>query len=261
MAIPEYDNAAKWIAFFRSLPRWQKTISIVIVALILGILFYVWLVPMRTLRNENAQLKSDLSEAQKEIVTIRDKKDELHRENLHLQELIDPIRKKAELLYPEMETVAAIAKLSEDLQNVRSLATRDVYKPLIKEQRDRLVIALKDLLSAHSTLKVSVSIVVQQGNSPRVKVASDLKDFLEEAGWNAKLNPVMSFYNGIPPDISIEMNPDDLGLAQGFAQIVGTLFINKQFAGIKREKYERGHIEITINGDPLFAESGVVTFR
>ncbi len=261
MAIPEYDNAAKWAAFFRSLPVRQKIIISIIVALILGIFLYFWLGPMRTLRNENAQLKTDLSEAQKVIVTIRDKKDELHRENLHLQELIDPIKKKAELLYPEMETAAAIAKLSEDLQNVRSLATRDVYKPLIKEQRDRLVIALKDLLSAHSTMNLTASIIVQQGNSPRVKVANDLKNYLEEAGWNVKLNPVMSFYSGIPPDISIEMNPNDLRLAQGFAQIVGTLFINKQFAGIKKEKFERGHLEITINGDPLFAESGIVTFR
>jgi hypothetical protein len=108
---------------------------------------------------------------------------------------------------------------------------------------------------------LNVSIVVQQGNSPRVKVANDLKEYLREAGWNVKLNPVMSFYSGISPDISIEMNPDDLILAQGFAQIVGALFINKRFAGIKREKFERGHIKITINGDPLFAESGVVTFR
>jgi cell division protein FtsB len=94
MAIPEYDSAAKWAAFFRSLPRRQKIIFGVIVVLILGIFLYFWFGPMRTLRNENAQLKTNLSDAQKEIVTARDKKDELHRENLHLQELIDPIRKK-----------------------------------------------------------------------------------------------------------------------------------------------------------------------
>jgi len=160
-----------------------------------------------------------------------------------------------------METAAAIAKLGEDLQHVRSLATRDLYKPLVKEQRDKLVIALKKLLSLHSTPPVNVSIVVQQGNSPRLKVANDLKEYLQEAGWNVKLNPVMSFYSGIPPDISIKMHPDDIKLAQDFAGIVGTLFINKQFSGIKRDKFERGHIEITINGDPLFAESGIVTFR
>jgi hypothetical protein len=71
----------------------------------------------------------------------------------------------------------------------------------------------------------------------------------------------MSLYSGTPPDISIEMHPDDMKLAQEFAGIVGTLFINKQFAGIKRNQFSRGHLEITINGDPLFAESGIVTFR
>ena len=61
MAIPEYDNAAKWVAFFRSLPMRQRIILGVIVVLILGIFLYFWLGPMRTLRNENEYLKTLLS--------------------------------------------------------------------------------------------------------------------------------------------------------------------------------------------------------
>lgn len=61
MAIPDFDNAAKWVAFFCRRPKWQKIILFVI--LVLGIFLYFWLGPMRTPQNENVQLKKDLSEA------------------------------------------------------------------------------------------------------------------------------------------------------------------------------------------------------
>ena len=53
----------------------------------------------------------------------------------------------------------------------------------------------------------------------------------------------------------------DIKGCSGFRTNSWNIFINKQFGGIKRDKFERGQIEMTINGDPLFAESGIVTFR
>lgn len=261
MAIPEYDNAVKWVTFFRGLPRGLKVILSIVVILIIVSFVYIWFGPIRDLQYENSQLSTDLAEAQREIASLRDKKNELHRENLNFKDLMDPIQRKAKFIYPEMETAAAIAKLSDDLQNVRSLATRDVYKPLVKQQREKLVIALKELLSSYSALPVKVSIVAQQGNHIRIKVANDLKEYLQEAGWNVKVNVSLSIFGGIPPDITIGTNTIDLSLTKDFKQIVGTLFINKQFEWIKRDELERGQIVININGDPLFFESGIVTFR
>lgn len=261
MTIPEYDNIAKWTAFFRRLPFWLKSIIVVASIALVAIYLYSQFGPARALQQDNTRLKASLSQSRAEVAALRDKKDELHRENLHLKELIDPIQKKAELLYPELETSAAIAKLAEDVKYVRSLATRDVYKPLAEDQKQKMVAALRALQAQRSSPTPSVSIVVQQGSSSRARVASDLKRYLQDAGWNVKMNSVMSFYSGIPPDISIKMHPEDIGLAQQLASVVGTLFINEQFAGLKREKFARGHIEITINGDPLFSESGIVTFR
>jgi hypothetical protein len=261
MSIPEYDNAAKWATFFRRLPFWLKALLGMAVIVAVAIFLYARFGPIRELQRENLSLKNGLSQAQSEISSLRDKKDELHRENLHLKELIDPIKKKAELIYPEMEAAAAIAKLAENLQNVRSLATRDVYKPLAQDNKDMMIAALKELQTLHSALPVSVSILVDQGSVPRSRVANDLKQYLQEAGWDVKLSTVMTFYSGTPLDISIKNHPDDMKLAQEFTGIVGRLFINKQFAGIKRDKFSRGHLEIKINGDPLFAESGIVTFR
>ena len=261
MSIPEYDNISKWAAFFRRLPFWLKTITVVALIAVVTIYLYSRFGPARAFQKDNARLKASLSQSQAEVAALRDKKDELHRENLHLKELIDPIQKKAELLYPELETAAAIAKLAEDVQDVRSLATRDVYKPLAEDKQQEMVAALRALQAQGSFPNLSVTVVVQQGSSSRARVASDLKKYLQDAGWNAEMKSVMSFYSGTPPDISIKMHPEDIPITQQLAGIVGTLFINRQFAGIKREKFERGHIEITINGDPLFSDSGIVTFR
>jgi predicted RNase H-like nuclease (RuvC/YqgF family) len=175
MSIPEYDNAAKWAAFFRRLPFCLKALLGMALIVAVAIFLYARFGPIGELQRENLSLKNNLSQAQSEISSLRDKKDELHRENLHLKELIDPIKKKAELLYPEMETATAIAKLAEDLQNVRLLATRDVYKPLAQDQKDKMIAALKELQMLHSGLPVSVSIVAQQGSSPRARVANDFK--------------------------------------------------------------------------------------
>ena len=260
MAIPEYENAAKWAAFFRSLPLIQKVILIVIAVFIMGIILFFWLGPMRTLQNENLQLKTDLSEAQKEIATLRDKKDELHRENLYYKNMIEPLQKKAEELYPELEAAAALAKLSEDLETVRSLATRDVYKPLNQSQRDVLFTNLLEIRKRY-TNPPKVVIAIEQGNSSRMRVGSDLKTFLDRAGFTTGQRPQQTFRTGVPPDVRITLNPTNLQFVQELATVIGQSYINKQFSGKKDEKFTKEEIEIEINGDPLFSETGMVTFR
>ncbi len=261
MPLPEYDNAAKWGNWLRGLPWWIKVLLGIAVTASTTFFIYERFGPVRALQKENQRLLSEFKQSESDVVALRDRKDELHRENLHLRELIDPIQKKAELLYPELETVAAIARLAEDLQDVRSLATRDVYKPLAQDQKDRMVAALREIRSQSATTNMNVTVTVQQGSSSRARVADDLIRYLNEAGWKAEINSIMAFYSGTPADISITMHPDDMTIAQQFAQIIGGVFINKQFAGHKIDNSARGHLEITINGDPLFSDSGVVTFR
>ena len=261
MAIPEYDNVKKWGNFFRGLPFWLKGLIVGGIVSVAAIWLYTQFGPMRQLKKENKEIRSKLSQAETEISTLRDRKDELHRENIHLKDLIAPIQRRAEQLYPEMETAAAIAKLSEDLELLRSLATKDVYRPLADKNLRQLIVSLEALHQAYPSISPYFSIGVQQGNSTRHKIADDLKKYLIQAGFSAEVRSQMSFYKGIPPDISIKIHPEDLEFAQKLTGIIGSTFINEQFAGVKSDKIERGHFKITINGEPLFTEAGVVTFR
>lgn len=261
MPLPEYDNLAKWAAFFRRLPFWLKACAVILIVAVVAIWAYTRFGPLRDLKSRIDSLQSNLDQAKTQISELTERKNELHRENLHMKDIMAPIQKKAELLYPELETASAMAKLAEDLETVRTLATRDVYKPLHEQKRSKMIEALRILQKQYSSLNPSVTIAVQQGSSARAKVANDLKKYLEASGYSTKVNSMMAFYRGTPPDISIKLHPEDLQFAQDLASVIGTLFINKQFSAVKKETFIRGHFEITINGDPLFTEEGVVMFK
>jgi len=261
MSITEYDNAAKWAKFYKSLPRWLKSSVIIGIIAILSIWGYRQWGPVRQLKSANTDLKKKLESTESELAALRDTKNELHRENLHLKELIDPVQRKAEILYPELETAAAMAKLAEDLHEVRSLATRDVYRPLSPDRIAQLTKGLQSINAQAVEFPLTITIVVQQGSSAREKVAADLKRYIQRAGITVKKQSAMLFSTGTLPDISIKMHPEDLTVAEQFASVIGTLFINKQFAGTKKDKFVRGQIEIQISGDPLFTDTGIVTFK
>lgn len=260
MSLTDHDNAVKWWDSFRRLPFWKQLIIIVVVIVVGAGYLYLWFGPMRTLKQSNSRLINELSQAQAEVTTLRDKKGELHRENLHLKELLDPIRKKAELIYPELETAAAIAKVAQDVQDVRSLATEDRYKQLSPARRDRLVTSLKALL-AQQTNPPRIILLVQQGNSARMRVANDLKGMLTAAGFSIDLRPAMIFHEGVPPDVSVSLHPSNTEFVKQLVNLVGTIFINRQFVGRQKDEAPTTEVTIKIIGDPLFSEEGVVSFR
>ena len=260
MVVPEYDNLAKWATFFNKMPFWLKACVVILVISVVSIWAYIQLGPIRQLQSDNAQLKNDVAAAERRADDLKDKKDELHRENLYYKNLIAPLQKKAEELYPELESATALAKLAKDIETVRSLATRDVYKPLGKTLSDALVQHLTQIRELY-TNPPKLVIAVEQGNSTRMRVGSDLKSFLDRAGFITELRPQQTFRKSSPPDVSITFNPINLQLVQKLADVIGQSFINKQFSGTKNEKFGKEEIVIAINGDPLFSEEGIVTFR
>jgi len=260
MSVPEYDNLAKWAAFFKRMPFWIKACVVILVISAVSIWAYIQLGPIRKLQSDNIQLKKDFAAAERRADDLKDKKDELHRENLHYKLLVAPLQKKAEELYPELESVTALAKLAKDIETVRSLATMDVYKPLSQAQRNALVQNLLQIRERY-TNPPKVVVAVEQGNSSRMRVGSDLKSFLDRAGFTTKQRPQQTFRRGAPPDIRVTFNPTNLQLVQELATVITQGYINKQFSGKKNEKFGKEEIEIEINGDPLFSKAGIVTFR
>ena len=113
MSFFDFDNIRKYGTFWSKLPLWLKGGSVIVAIIALGFFF----VHYRGLRQKNSDLKD-------EVAKLHVEKAELHREKLHLEEMVGPIYKLTERLYPDLETVTAIARLTEDIENVRALAIR-----------------------------------------------------------------------------------------------------------------------------------------
>ncbi|MEN6574936.1 MAG: hypothetical protein ABFD90_01240, partial [Phycisphaerales bacterium] len=214
----------------------------------------------RWIRHSAVVLKTDKDSLVQELDRVRAREAELHRENLHQKALLDPIRRKSEQLYPSLETDAAVAKLAEDINEVRELATRDLYRPLATHICERAIADLRAFREQHLEMNLSVSVVPEQGSHLRILVAEELTSLFKQAGINASAGkPVLTFTNEYSP-IRITMNPEDVTLAQEIVRTIAN-FVHAKFSGNKNEDCRRGAFTIRIAGDPLFSPDGVVTFK
>jgi len=269
MSLTDYENLRKFWRRFIELPRWLQ-VALVVAILALGGVYSWQYFSKRSIVAENGRLKADMDALSRENKQLRTDKDsivqeldgvrareaELHRENLHQKELLSPIVK----LYPTLETAAAVAKLAEDIERVRELATRDLYRPLAAHIRERVVADLCRLRERHSEINLKVSVVPDQGIQLRIAVAGELTSVLRDAGYDATAAEPRVTITNSPLPVRITMNPEDLGLAQELAREIGS-FIDTKFSGISDDKRQKGTFVIWIAGDPLFSPDGVVTFR
>jgi cell division protein FtsB len=273
MVLPDYQNVDSWWQWFKRRPLWLRIVVILVIATLATLFAWQYLSKRSlalentrlegdkaSLVAENQQLRTDKDSLAQELDTTRTREAELHRENLHQKELLDPIRRKAEQLYPALETDAAVAKLAEDMKQVRDLATRDLYRPLAPNIRERVVTDLRTLRERYSEINLKVSVVPDQGIQLRTAVAGELASVLREAGYDATAAEPRATITNSPLPVRITMNPEDLGLAQELSRVIGG-FIDTRFSGITDDKREKGTFIIWIAGDPLFSADGVVTFR
>jgi len=274
------ENFRKCRQWFAELHFWYK---VVVVFLIAGIVF-VWLYfkygPVRRLEAENESLRGEIVdlrasneslrgeivEFRSSIESLRGKIVELglsnaepYQENLHCEELLDPIRRKAEQLYPALETDAAVAKLAEDLKTVREPPTGDMYRPLSPDVRERTISELAKIPREYRGASPRVKITLDAGSLTRLKVAEDLYGILKETGYTLDGELTISL-NQHSPGVLILFNPEDSGVAYR----IGTGmygFIDNPFSSLEQVERPRTTFEIIIAGDPLFSEDGIVTFR
>lgn len=260
MSVTDFDNVAKWSRFIQSLPLWQKLVlSLILVCIIVGWL-YIFFGPLRTAQGERDRLAEELKQINAQLATVRDEKATVHRELLSYKEILDPIQKKAVQLYPELETAAALGKIAQEIDAVRTLATQDTYRPLADTIKTRVVQQLKAVQLEVGT-NLAVEVAVESGSASRQRVANALVGMLAEAGISVTgPRPVITVFSGVPSNISIELNSEDLELANQVVSPLG-LFVNERMSGVNRPKEKRGLLRIHIVGDPLFSPEGVVTFR
>lgn len=266
--LPNYDNTQKWLTAIRRNRRRFLKIGIPTL-LILGAVWYFYhYLPIKKLNSELAQTNAASKQKDDRIATQKDDLSALRHQveilttsNATYQILYDPVRKIAQELHPELELSAAISKLSDDLKEVRSLATRDVFQPLADPARSELVNSLKMLQGWYGTNQISVEFTIENGNKNRRLFTEEWVSIVNDGGLKAAITSSgTSFFSGTPPDVSMNFNPNDMQMAQTFAKLIQPL-VNTKFAGAINSVSTKGVIQINVVGEPLFLPNGSVIFR
>ena len=246
MSFWEFDNIKKYKDAFFKLPKKVK-IPIVIIILV-GISVWIW------------RTQCNIAKKNEEISALRFENEKLQRENLHLKEIVNPLEQKAKELYPELETSTALAKLSEDIETVRALATRDIYRPLNPELRNKVINSLKPIYSKYSTINPFIQISVEMRNKNRELILAELIEILVAAGFQAERKPGHFTISGVSQDITIIFNPEVLDFVQELTSALGP-FLNTPFFGKKNNKISKEIVKISIDGTPQFFPNGTVVFK
>ena len=162
------------------------------------------------------------------------------------------------LIYRGHKKDRKISNLQNQLESVRQVATRDIYRPLSLQLRQEIVLSLQRFKSQYSDFDMKLSVTSEKSNRNRDYVAKDLARLFEDAGLEAKTtSPLITNLNG---DVFITLNPADLKLANQLSQVM-VKFINIKFQGREDQTLPRGTFKIHVAGDPLFSTEGVVSFR
>lgn len=162
------------------------------------------------------------------------------------------------LIYRGHKKDRKISNLENQLESVRQVATRDIYRPLSPELREELFLALQRFKSEYSDIDMKLSVTSEKSNRNRDYVAKDLASLFGDAGFEVKTTtPIITNLNG---EVFITLNPADLKVANQLFQVIGK-FINIKFQGLEDRTLPRGTFKIHVSGDPLFSTDGVVSFR
>ena len=258
MDIPSYDNAEKWCGFFKQLPPNWKTISTSIIFLLfLGLVLWNEFsrIPklnekissfdknyneLRIQKDDEIRRKNDL------ITSIREDYNKIHAENLHLKEIQDPIRRKAEQLYPQLEINAAISKILEDIEKVEYLATRDQIRPLESEVKGLFFESIRTFINKYTGRNPEIIVTSQVGNQNRERLAKYLVSLINESGLKVNYEgTVIMEYSGNQPSIEIIYNEGNQEYCTDFIQSLSQ-YIKSKYHIVVRQK--RGGIPEELNG-------------
>jgi len=246
-----FDALAEDFATHENAVRKAKVLRLLlVVAMIFGVCGYML---------KGCFDSSEIREATKTIGDLRYENGSLRTSNSTYEVILDPVRKVAHELHPEMEMAAAVGRLADDLQQVRSLATKDLFRPLDQNSRSNLVAALRQVQTAYGTNQIRVTFTVGTGKTARL-LADEWVSILNEAGLSAYCGTFRNMFSTPPPpDVLLRYVAEERSLAETFARAMQGLVLCRFNASPGLSG--KGVLAVEVNGEPLFLPNGRVVFK
>ena len=254
-----YDELVKWRWGVAS---WRLRFKVVLGFFILGTACYglSQFVVIPRLNDTIAGLNGALEKKDEEIASLRHENQKLYATNLHLQEMVAPLERKARELYPNLESSAAIAELARSINVVRELATRNEFRAVNDDLRRRLENSLKDLVATSPNSQLRVIIRGREGDTNRQLLADGLVKILQAAGISAEVGR-FTVPIGVQEPMLIYCSPEETLLAETLVKALGPALRNPKVSGKPRSIQKPGEFEIYLNGIPEFSPDGSVLLR
>ena len=213
---------------------------------------------IEVLTSENKKKNEIIIEKENDLAQLRHENDKLHRENLHLQEMLNPVKEFIEEFYPNLDITKGLIKLRADLEDFKSIISPEIYHYISSDIELEVVQNLKKLQSLTKDEIISFVVVYQNGCRYTEKIANDIKDLLREGGFKVEhVRPEMRMYSKSPPYIDIECTESNFEflkrLIHSFKPYLPIKSIKINMS--QKQKLEE-HISIFIGKDPQFNENG-----
>ncbi|MDE3056646.1 MAG: hypothetical protein KGJ59_01635 [Bacteroidota bacterium] len=193
-------------------------------------------------------------------------------ELIDLKNSLSPFQKLASSKFPKDPPELALSKLAKGMaslqmrtsrleQSTAAISTQDVFRPISSQIRNQVLNSLRALKSQFANRLKEVSLYCENGSRARQLFTQQLMDLMKSAGLPVQgVTSGTSFFSGTPPPIQMELNNNDLDMAESLAKVLSPI-LKTQFSGIKNDKNPKNQISISVFGTPIFSGDGSTEIR
>jgi hypothetical protein len=174
--------------------------------------------------------------------------------------MLEPFRKIALELHPEMGPDPAVFKLADDLARLPMLPSNRIFRPLNQTSRSNLVSSLKDFQNIHR--RVRVELRIEEISKNQNLLAEELLAIFKEGGMDASITNLRTTGMDSPPfGNALSAGSDNGYFMREFVTILrkgtGMIFADTT----ANTSVPNGRFIIKFHGDPLFLPDGTVVLR
>ena len=184
-----------------------------------------------------------------------------------LRKVLTPFVKIASKNYPELDTTSALFRLANELESVKEIATKDVFKPFSSTQKEAIKKKLISI-SKKYTKKPIIKFFIQQGTSNNDKVIKELSLLLNNGGFKTEIQIGLFPRSDISKSWEIHLLSKD---GQMIIEILEAIksYIDPNYGIAQRDlkewieaqgKFPDGEVDIFIYGSPNFKNNGQITY-
>lgn len=255
-----YDKKTKKHKIIRSLLPYLVILMTVITAIIV-------ISDNTSSEKLETELKQLTKNSELSIELANKRETEAIKEIGELKELLKPFVEIADRNYPNMDKNLALNKLADELETVKEIATKDIFKPYSENNKSLLVKQLKTIFNRYPESPI-IKFYIQQGTSNNNKVLKDLTSLLTQAGFSTETK--LGFY----PRTNLEYAWEIHTLSKNAKLIIEIFdsiksYINPHYGIAFRDdekwikeqgEFPDGEIDIFIYESPNFNNDGQITY-